>query len=158
MAVSYNDVQDGRDLTQLHSVLHPSLLQEAANIYGALLCSGSRALLVGYILQEPEITTPKLWVTSMQLLHCSWQPTVIRHLIDLIVQDKFGVNEAADALNVDSVQAAKHLHLDLMEQQWKAAELSQTLQDFHTCTAHVSAEMVDVLRSFEGLRNSYPAQ
>jgi SAM-dependent methyltransferase len=81
---------------------------------------------------------------------------VIRYLIELLVRDEFDLDEGANALNIDSFQAADLSQLDLTKRQWKANEISQMLQDSQTRMASVSEEMLHVLSGFEGLRKAFP--
>ena len=154
------DVSTNETSSRCPCILHPDLLrhEEAANVYGNLLCAGSRVMLEGYVVHEKGHGTPTLWVTNVQLLRSSWRPMVIRYLIELLVRDEFDMEEAADALNIDLLQAAELSQLDLTERQWKANEISRTLQDSQTRMASVSKDMMQVLASFEGLRKAFPRQ
>jgi 2-polyprenyl-3-methyl-5-hydroxy-6-metoxy-1,4-benzoquinol methylase len=146
--------------TRCSCILHPDVLRadEASNVYANLLCAGSRVMLKGYVEHEKGTDTPILWVTNVQLLRCSWRPMVIRYLMELLVRNEFDMEEAADALDIDLLQAAELSQLDLTERQWKANEISRKLQNSQTRMANVSEEMMRVLESFEGLRMAFPKQ
>ena len=157
------DTLTNGSLNRIQCVLHPKLLLDnvghsattAADKYGALLSAGSRVLLEGYLIQG-EDQTPTLWATSIRLLRCSWRPTVVRYLLELLVGHEFNTQEAAVALNISLADISQLQKLDLTERQWRATEISQKLQDSHTRMTNVSPGMISVLDDFQELRKRYP--
>ena len=95
---------------------------------------GISKLVRGYLYQG-EDQAP----TIIRLLRCSWRPTVVRYLIESL-SDTSSIHEAAVALNISLADISQLQHLDLKERQWRATDISQTLQDSHTRTTHVSAK------------------
>jgi len=156
---------------RLKCVLHPACaLTTDCSARSHVLAPGSQVRLQGYfyyssqqrndasgaIIQQLQ---PLLWITGVKLLRASWRPSVVRHLIELVFQNKFAVQEARDALRRSDTEMQEILDTnDLTARQWKAAEISADLQNSQSRVAAVTPAMVSVLNDFESLRAKYPVE
>jgi len=158
---------------RLKCVLHPDCCTTEANtsrcgVWGQVLAPGSRVRLMGYycsIQQAGEGSTrtsrqqPLLWVVQVRILRASWRPSVVRHLIELVVKKEFAVQEARDALNRSDAEMEEILQMtDLTARQWEANVISAELQDSQSRVAAVNPTMLTLLDQFESLRARYPVQ
>ena len=159
-----------KKLRRLYAVLHPDALLIGSNgdgtsinvseTYGNVLCPGARVMLKGYIAAGSSDDVPVFWAMSCRLLRSSWRPSAVRHVLDLLHEGKFAVDEAATALNLaggysDAENIAKGT-TSTTERQWMAAELTQSLQGENSRTGKITSLMVQSLNSFAYARYNYP--
>jgi hypothetical protein len=158
-----------RESRRLYAVLHPDALligsdangtsSKVSETYGNVLCPGARVFLKGYIEAGSSDDVPVFWAMSCRLLRSSWRPGAVRHILDLLHERKFAVDEAATALNLaggysEAEDIAKGT-TSITERQWMASELTQSLQGEHSRAGKITSEMVQSLDSFAYARNKY---
>ena len=145
---------------RIYAVLHPDGLQmsnddsdgitamsniELSEIFGNVQCSGARVSLVGYLHSD----SATFWVTNCRLLRSSWWPSTVRLILDLLHQQKLGVEEAAKALELpggysladDIAKGAT----SVTERQWMAAEITQSLQSENSRVGSITNSMKQAL-------------
>jgi len=159
----FEDVSKHTELwnRRLKCVLHPNCTVSDCGVMGQILAPGSQVRLQGFCAMQKDSTTsmPVLWISRVALLRSSWRPNIVRHLIELVVQNEFPLREARDALNLSDTDMEEILQMkDLTSRQWRAAEISCNLQDSQSRVAVVPAEMMSMLGEFESLRLRYPVQ
>lgn len=177
LSIETDDAEDAtardsllKKLRRLYAVLHPDALLIGSNgdgtsinvseTYGNVLCPGARVMLKGYIAAGSSDDVPVFWAMSCRLLRSSWRPSAVRHVLDLLHEGKFAVDEAATALNLaggysDAENIAKGT-TSTTERQWMAAELTQSLQGENSRTGKITSLMVQSLNSFAYARYNYP--
>jgi len=177
LSIETDDAEDAtardsllKKLRRLYAVLHPDALLIGSNgdgtsinvseTYGNVLCPGARVMLKGYITAGSSDDVPVFWAMSCRLLRSSWRPSAVRHVLDLLHEGKFAVDEAATALNLtggysEAENIAKGT-TSTTERQWMAAELTQSLQGENSRTGKITSLMVQSLNSFAYARNNYP--
>mmetsp|Transcript_10966 Transcript_10966/g.15453 ORF Transcript_10966/g.15453 Transcript_10966/m.15453 type:complete len:800 (-) Transcript_10966:240-2639(-) len=180
------ELEDGNiklsaDMSRLKSILHPTIMTQANHLstvsevserkaaikpidmYGGLLCAGSRVTLQGFLVRRSsennEGGLASLWVTSARLLRSSWRPKVVRQMMELIKSSAIDIEEASEALELPGgiYEAEEIAETKLLtERQWKAAEISGRLQDESSRLGKVTPEMERVLELSEKWRIQYP--
>lgn len=159
---------------RLKCVLHPATraggivaagmnrTSAASDTYAQLLAPGVKVALSGHVrlLNNSVVdAAPVLWVADIRLLRASWRPTYVRHLLELVVQSQIEEHEAAEALRLTQSEIDDILEMDdLVERQWRAAEISLQLQDIASRTAIVSPEQLAILAKFSDIRSQYPVE
>ena len=161
---------------RLQCVLHPDCIKGAdeeenidilpSDAYGNLMSKGAQVLLQGYY--STSDGRPTLWVKKARLQRSTWRPAVIRYFLDLIsgsdetARYSFDIEEVASALDMghsearDLVESCKTT--GSTERQWRAAELSRTLQDSNSRAGHFTDEMKAVLEQNSLVRARYPLE
>ena len=169
-SVSNDILDDGVDTTDKNRVaclLHPSLLPSDASLYRTVLAVGSRVRMQGFLVPAAAAATESnnggtfntttLWVTHIRLLRATWRPGTLRHILDLVQEKKFDLEEASEALSL-SYQEVQLLSetSDATQRQWKAMELSSILQTSQSRHASLSTEFLQVLDKYQILRERFP--
>jgi hypothetical protein len=158
-----------KEVRRLHAVLHPDGLSgsdgddaslRVSEIYGNVMCQGARVMLRGYVTTGSPADFPVFWVTSCRLLRSSWRPSAVRHVLDLLHEGEFAIDEAATALNLaggyrQAEDIAKGT-TSATERQWMAAEVTQLLQGEYSRAGKVTSSMIKSLDLFAYSRNEYP--
>jgi len=164
--------------SKLSCVIHPNALidgtsnnssdDDAAEIYGNVLCPGARVRLTGYIHlsssfdEKKEVEHPVFWTTTCQLLRSSWRPSAVRYILDLLHEGKFDTNEATTALNLPYARALDIARRGnntntIAQRRWLAAELTRELQQGAKSRAGmVTSAMIESLQLYEYARDRYP--
>uniref|UniRef100_A0A7S1YSU2 Methyltransferase domain-containing protein n=1 Tax=Ditylum brightwellii TaxID=49249 RepID=A0A7S1YSU2_9STRA len=140
-------------------------------VYRNVFSPGSRVLLEGYITSNNDNNnddqkatgTTNLWVTNAKLLRATWRPSIIKYILDLLSQSKFDMEEAAEAFELQNgyQQVQDELITQLKtsaERQWKAVELTRTLQNANSRVGKVTKEMEETLDCFGMWRDLYPME
>ena len=169
LSIETDDAEDAtaRDsLLKVYAVLHPDALLIGSNgdgtstTYGNVLCPGARVMLKGCITAGSSDDVPVFWAMNCRLLRSSWRPSAVRHVLDLLHEGKFLVDEAATALNlVGGYSEAENIAkgtTSTTERQWMAAELTQSLQGENSRAGKITSLMVESLNSFAYARYNYP--
>ena len=179
-----NDADTDGMTNRLKCILHPSCMNPSGSgvtgplstdVYGYLLSQGARVLLQGYFGTTDHGTKrPFLWVTNARLMRCSWRPSIIRHLLSLLSNEKsdhddnknhkkihFDCDEIADAFDLaGGYTEAQELKAEcatngVTEKQWRAAEISRRLQDGNSRMGGLSDEMLAILDKYSSDRDKW---
>jgi len=151
------------DTRRLACLLHPTLLLPSeASVYKTILTVGSKVWMMGQF--EPAkddantgTSTATLWITQIRLLRASWRPVTLRHILDLVYEKKFDLDEASEALLI-SYQEAELLSEtpDATERQWKAMQISSALQIAQSRHGSTDPELLQVLDKYRPIREKFP--
>jgi len=187
------------EVDRLRCVLHPEIMnfrgkdnflehRKIVEQYGNLLAHGSKALFKGYYVESEDEkkgsngNRSQLWLCQVQLLRCSWRPSVLVYFLDILannvlrssnkenmrraqdVPTQIEMSEVANALNLSGGEAeAKKLALackdmDNTERRWCASELSRKLQDSNSRIGRLTNQMVNVLDLYRSKRDVWPLE
>lgn len=157
-SVSTDDSDAFSGSARVASLLHPSLIPLEASLYKSVLTVGSRIWMQGQLVpRESSTTTTTFWITQIRLLQASWRPVTLRHILDLVSEKKFDLEEASEALSVSYQEAELLAEMsDATQRQWKAMELSSTLQTSQSRHASLAPELLQVLDKYLPLREQFP--
>lgn len=171
-SITVLDVVDnvGEDETRIECLLNPDIFRSSGNtnceIYGQLLCAGSRVMMHGFTENQKRHANEdgqcaiRLWVTHAKIIRSSWRPGAIQYLLELLHSSNISVVEAANALELPGGEhEAESLSRisDHPKLRWKAAEISRTLQDASSRMGKVTPELEQVLDQYSALRDTFPA-
>jgi SAM-dependent methyltransferase len=148
---------------RLKCVSHPQILA-VSDTMAHLLAPSAQVQIQGVVIGDKNDGAPTLWITNIRLLQASWWPSVTRFLLELVLEKRFSVPDAALALQVSEsevVEATNANALDLTARQWKAAEFSQALklkaQEGSSVTC--STEEIFILEKYEAkCADQFPIQ
>lgn len=157
-SVSTDDSDAFSGSARVASLLHPELLPLEASLYKSVLTVGSRIWMQGQLVtSESSTTTTTLWITQIRLLQASWRPVTLRHILDLVSEKKFDLEEASEALSISYQEVELLAEMsDATQRQWKAMELSSTLQTSQSRHASLAPELLQVLDKYLSIREQFP--
>jgi hypothetical protein len=145
---------------RLACLVHPEycLVPEgAASLYRNLMAVGAKVSVQGRMIHSEHLGKSILWVQKMRLVQSSSQSVTILHLLDLLYEQKIGMEEVAEALLLSSdPEAQKQLLLslnDATERQWKANQLAVHLSNNNT---HVKPELLEVMEKYRYISKRHP--
>ncbi|KAL7434469.1 hypothetical protein ACHAXM_004088 [Skeletonema potamos] len=158
-----DDDDDDDDNDDFRSVV------EMAEMYGNILSSGARVTMQGFMMSSSSDddtnnddgnAATTFWVTKCRLQRSSWRPSDVRHLLDLVHDGKFDIEEAAGALEIpySQVEDLAKGTTSAAERQWLAAEVTQSLQGENSRVGKISNSMMQSLTTFANARDEYPIQ
>ena len=137
------------------SIIHPEL-GETSNMMGNILGPTSRVVVDGW-LHEHTGGVSMLWITKCQVMRVPWQPKTIEYVLDAVIRGEYERTDAAMALGLSDAELEPILMLETTtERQWKAAELSQQIQQQSTHDVGIPEHATAVLDLFQNVRKQYP--
>jgi hypothetical protein len=153
--------EDTRDVQavatgRLACLMHPGLLQDAAGVYSNLMAVGANVWLEGQLLPDTILGNSILWVQQIRLVQSSSRSVTIRHLLDLLYENKMEVEEVAEALLMPYQDALLLSRLDATERQWKANELAVSLQASQSRRTIVAPELLKVMEKYQYVSRVHP--
>lgn len=143
---------------RLACLIHPELLKDDAGMYRNLMAVGAKVQVVGVLCHDREIGKSILWVNQIRLLRCSSRSVTIRHLLDLMKENKMDLEETADALLI-TYNEAMHIATssDATERRWKANELAVSLQQAsYSMRDVVSPKLLQTMERYKFIANKHP--
>jgi hypothetical protein len=148
----------------IHAVIHPSAIGgvDSAELYGNIFAPGSQVLLRGYVAKAVGSNLTICWIVDCRLLRSSWKLHVVRHILDLLHDNKVRIDEAADALYLEGGYAQGENiargSTSSTERRWMATEISQSLQGEHSRAGMITPSMMQSLDIYSSRTEKFPIE
>ncbi|KAL3784756.1 hypothetical protein HJC23_003508 [Cyclotella cryptica] len=148
----------------IHAVIQPAAIGgvDIAELYGNIFAPGSEVLIQGCVSKEVGSNLTICWITNCRLLHSSSKLHVVRHILDLLHENKIPIDEAADALSLEGGYAQGENiargSTSSTDRRWMATEISQSLQGEHSRAGKISPAMMQSLDVYSSLVENFPIE
>jgi SAM-dependent methyltransferase len=151
------------DKDRLIAVLHPDLLEQCAGLYSNVVAVETKVWVSGKILSSNDDNNNNnsrqgrttLWIQQIRLVQSSSRSSTIRHLLDLLHDNRLELEEVADSLKLPYADAlGLQQSSDATQRQWKANELAIQLQ--HSKRNVVKPDLLEIMEKYKPLSKEFP--